>query len=506
VEEYNVPKAEEFRKLTGLNPTQRDAVFQWLKERGYPYQDVTAATVEQALENPKVSDEVRNVLLMRQELSFAAIKKLPSMLETVCPEDNRIRGSLLWSGALRTHRWSGRLIQPQNMRKPSFKGSERAYHDICAGHSADHLETVYAPLLEVIASCIRNFIHDEENQMLDADYSGIEARILAWICCQWDLLEAFKQGRDTYREMAAQIYKVELSSVTKDQRALGKQAVLSGGFQVGADKFKSMCALYNIHISKDLAQATVDAYRNQNPSIVAAWKSIGKSAIEAVKSPGRRVAVDGMAAPVSFCYHLDVLPFPALTMKLPSGHVLVYPKPQLNAIYREKRRVPPKGNPAPAPQKDTDKRKTFTVYAEYEWIIVSEEYAYQQTDYQGGDFTLEPKRELRESVWRTEELSYWGPLPESQQWGYVKTHGGKLTENLVQSLAGDFMTHGALNAEKEGYEIFMLVHDQALAPYLPHKGNTKEGFAAALCKLPPWATGFPLEATSDIVDFYLKED
>lgn len=491
VEEYNVPKAEEFRKLTGLNPTQRDAVFQWLKERGYPYQDVTAATVEQALANPKVSDEVRNVLLMRQELSFAAIKKLPSMLETVCPEDNRIRGSLLWSGALRTHRWSGRLIQPQNMRKPSFKGSERAYHDICAGHSADHLETMYAPLLEVIASCIRNFIHDSENQMLDADYSGIEARILAWICCQWDLLEAFKQGRDTYREMAAKIYNVPLEAVTKDQRSLGKQAVLSGGFGVGADAFKNACAGYNIHISLELSGDTIKAYREANDQIVAAWWAMGSSAVQAVKTPGTRVQVQGLAAPVSFCYHLDVLPFPALTMKLPSGHVLVYPKPELHTIYKIKQ------------YSKTEKDK-------YTWVTISESYAYEGgSKYPGGDWDdddLKHSGKLKDGVWKTEELSYYGQLPMSQQWGQVRTFGPRLIENCVQAMAGDFMTHGALNAEKEGYEIFMLVHDQALAPYLPHKGNTKEGFAAALCKLPPWATGFPLEATSDIVDFYLKED
>ena len=68
------------------------------------------------------------------------------------------------------------------------------------------------------------------------------------------------------------------------------------------------------------------------------------------------------------------------------------------------------------------------------------------------------------------------------------------------------MTHGAINAEKQGYEIFMLVHDQALAPYKPEQGNTKQGFSDALCKLPDWAKGFPLESTCDIVPFYLKED
>jgi len=470
VEEYNVPKGEEFRRLTGLNPGQRDAVFNWLKERGYKYADLTAGTVEAALNDPTITGDVRKVLELRQELSFAAVKKLPTMLEVACPEDNRVRGSLLWSGAIRTHRWSGRLVQPQNMRKPSFKGSENAYRDICAGHGLPYLEQVYAPPLEVIASCIRNFIHDSNYRMLDADYSGIEARILAWICCQWDLLEAFKQGRDVYKEMASKIFNVAVEDVTKDQRFVGKTAILGCGYSTGPSKYKEMCAGFGVEITEELAIQTVKTYRETNDQIVAAWWAMGCSAGQSVKTPGTRIVVQGLAAPVSFCYHLDVLPFPALTMKLPSGHVLVYPKPQLHKIYKIKQ------------YSKTEKDK-------FAWVNVDESFAFDASG------------NKKDGVWATEEISYYGQLPMSTQWGQVRTFSARFVENCVQAIAGDFMTHGALNAERQGYEIFMLVHDQALAPYLPHKGNTKEGFAAALCKLPPWAAGFPLEATCDIVDW-----
>ena len=475
MEEYNIPKAEEFRRLTGLNPSQRDAVHKWLQERGYKHDDLTASTVEAALADPSVTGDVRKVLELRQELSFAAVKKLPTMLEVCCPEDNRVRGSLMWSGAIRTHRWSGRLVQPQNMRKPSFKGSEQAYRDILAGHGLDYLEMMYAPPLEVLASCIRNFIHDPEYQMLDADYSGIEARILAWICCQWDLLEAFKQGRDVYKEMAAKIFNVEVSTVTKDQRFVGKTAILGCGYGTGASKYKEMCAGFGVNISEELATQTVKTYRETNDQIAAAWWAMGCSAVQAVKAPGTKVQVQGLAAPVVFCYHLNTLPFPALVMKLPSGHSLVYPQPKLNPIYKIKQ------------YSKTEKDK-FT------WVEIPERYAF---DAQGNK---------KDGVWFTEELSFYGQLPMSTQWGQIRTSPPRLCENLVQAVAGDFMTHGAMEAERQGYEIFMLVHDQALAPYRPDKGNTKEGFSKALCTLPPWAPGFPLESTCDIVDFYLKED
>jgi DNA polymerase len=116
-----------------------------------------------------------------------------------------------------------------------------------------------------------------------------------------------------------------------------------------------------------------------------------------------------------------------------------------------------------------------------------------------------PTGKTREGVWESDEISFYGPIAGKANWGMVSTHGAKLIENICQAIGGDFMCNGAVRAEQAGYEIFMVVHDQALATYHPEKGNTAEGFKEALCNLPAWAKGFPLDAVSSVVPFYTKD-
>lgn len=272
INEYTERMVKQFRELTGFNPTQRAKALEWLRERGYPFDNLQAANVDQVLENgrngwecryvehvrevegkiwmkensrvpgqhdkplpsrfksPKLqpvemTEEAFQALDIRSRVSYAAVKKVPTMLNMACP-DGRCRGAMLWSGAERTHRWAGRVIQPQNFRRPTFKGTEQAYKMLCEGADIDTLEMLFAPFLEVVASCIRHFIQWPEGELLQADYSAVEARGNPWLCGAEKTLQLFRDEVPVYELMAAKIFHIPLEEVNGDQRFIGKQAIL----------------------------------------------------------------------------------------------------------------------------------------------------------------------------------------------------------------------------------------------------------------------------------------
>lgn len=461
VTEYQSQLREEFQQITGFLPSQTGATLKWLKERGYQGDNLRAATMDEELEDEEVAEdsdnsaeisssltpEARRALEIRSLVSFAAVKKINSMIDCAGP-DARIRGSFLWSGALRTHRWSGRLIQPQNFKKPAINTTEHAYADIIAGASLSDLEMLYGNPLECIASCIRHFIQEPDCQILDADYSSIEARITPWLCGQDDMLQAFRDGRDLYREMGQFIYNIPAAQISDDQRWVAKQAVLACCFGVGPDKFHLMCKMNGKEIPEAVARKAVAAYREKNTEIAASWRRLSDLMIKAIEEPGKKFS---WRHGIWIGVHGDEK-FPRMIARLPSGHKLIYPLPSVRRVTKK--------------------------------------------------YTNPKTGETR--TWDGPEISYYGPLPGKAMWGRITTHGGKILENLVQSIAGDFMTFGALNAESQGYEITMLVHDQAIAPYHPEKGHSADGFREALTVLPEWAKEFPLAATAKTAPFYKK--
>jgi DNA polymerase bacteriophage-type len=260
IDDYSDRMACKFKAKTGLNPTQRDKALEWLRDRGYPYQNLQAENVDEVLNNgpngwetrylererelegleiekppakftaPKLqpvemTEEAFEALRLRSLVSYAAVKKVPTMLNAAC-EDGRVRGALLWSGAERTHRWSGRIIQPQNFRRPRFKGTEQAYKMLCEGVDIETIEMLFGPFLEVVASCIRHFIHDPDGELLQADFSSVEARGAPWLCGAEKTLQLFRDNVPVYELMAAKIFNVDLKDVTGAERFVGKQAIL----------------------------------------------------------------------------------------------------------------------------------------------------------------------------------------------------------------------------------------------------------------------------------------
>lgn len=159
-----------FRELTGFEVTQNAVLLKWLNEDlGYSFENLQAETIDTFLEqyeahpsNPGDFIQVGigvQALRLKQSIAYASIKKVKTMLECAGPHDNRIRGMLNHHGAT-TGRWTASLVQFQNMKRPTIKHSEDAYREICEGVSREMLECCYGPVLEVISSCIRHFVHD----------------------------------------------------------------------------------------------------------------------------------------------------------------------------------------------------------------------------------------------------------------------------------------------------------------------------------------------------------
>lgn len=454
VQEYNEKLAVRFTELTGLAPSQTMAFTTWMKERGYGADDLQAATMEAWLERPELSEPAREALGLRAALSFAAVKKIDSMIECACP-DARVRGAFMWYGAVRTGRWAGRLIQPQNIRRPTITALDTCYDLIAAGAGLDALETLWDKPLEAVASVVRNFVRHEEHDFIDADFSQIEARVAGWVADDEGLLDQFRAGVDVYKVMASAIYDVDVAEVSKDQRFTGKTAVLGCGYGTGWKKFQVMTQNLGQPLDDETCQLAVFKYRKARQPIVITWRQFGDAAVCAIRNPGE---IYKAGEHVEFRYGRTG-GFAALTMRLPSGRRLVYPHARV-----------------------LTKEVTSDVLVENE----------------DGTITTEQRTFTAESV------SFYGPKQATAQWGEVETHGSKLFENSVQAIAGDFLTHGLLLAQDAGYEIPMVVHDQAIAYYRPDRMLTRERFVDLLTTVPAWAPGFPLKAEANVVRCYSK--
>lgn len=154
---------QKFRELTGFEVTQGAVFLEWLHSKGAHLDNLQAETIEEFLEGSYAVDagggEAIQALRLKSSISYASIKKVATMLACAGPHDNRIRGMLNHHGAT-TGRWTASLVQFQNMKRPTIKGTEDAYQMICDGCSREMLEICYGPVLEVISSCIRHFVHD----------------------------------------------------------------------------------------------------------------------------------------------------------------------------------------------------------------------------------------------------------------------------------------------------------------------------------------------------------
>jgi DNA polymerase bacteriophage-type len=290
---------------------------EWLKSKGVETDSITKQAVRD-LKTQDLPDDVREALQIREEAGKSSVAKIESMFEASCPDD-RIRGLLLYHGA-GTGRWSGRLVQPQNFPRGNVSDPER-FIPLVLSRSVDEIDLEY-PVLDVVSSLLRAMLTAAPgHKLVAADFSAIEARVLAWLADERDLLSTFESGGDVYKVMASKIYRVPVEEVKKDQRQMGKMAILGLGYGMGAKKFVDACkAMANIEITGEESKQVVDLYRGSNTAIVSLWKDLEGAALRACLEPGtRQLAANGR---VRFMRKEGYL-----WMRLPSGRLLCYSNP-----------------------------------------------------------------------------------------------------------------------------------------------------------------------------------
>ena len=281
----------------------------WLRGYGLQVKSVDKQTVTRMLGMEKLHPIIKQVLRLRQDGAKSSTAKYEAMVNAA-NADNRMRGLLMYHGAA-TGRWSGRLVQPQNFPRPQKKQAE--LDEIIAKLKADEDVSEYGAGTVLASDLLRSMlIADEGHRLMFADYSAIEARVLAWIAGQTDLVETFRKGGDVYKEMASAIYNVNVESVTDGQRQVGKMAILGCGYGMGGKRFAEQCATMGINVDEDEAKRIVSVYREKNDRIAQYWRNSENEFVEMVKGAGRVGSVG---------------------LPLPSGRSLTYHNPRI--IQRE---------------------------------------------------------------------------------------------------------------------------------------------------------------------------
>jgi DNA polymerase len=281
----------------------------WLRSYGLQVKSVDKQTVTRMLGMEKLHPIIKQVLRLRQDGAKSSTAKYEAMVNAA-NADNRMRGLLMYHGAA-TGRWSGRLVQPQNFPRPQKKQDE--LDQIIAKLKADEDVSEYGAGTVLASDLLRSMlIADDSHRLMFADYSAIEARVLAWIAGQTDLVETFRKGGDVYKEMASAIYNVNVENVTDGQRQVGKMAILGCGYGMGGKRFAEQCATMGINVDEDEAKRIVSVYREKNDRIAQYWRNSENEFVEMVKGAGRVGSVG---------------------LPLPSGRSLTYHNPRI--IQRE---------------------------------------------------------------------------------------------------------------------------------------------------------------------------
>ncbi len=281
----------------------------WLNSHGIATKSVDKQTVARLLTSEQIHPVIREVLTLRQNGAKSSTAKYDAMLHAV-NWDGRMRGLLVYHGAA-TGRWSGKLVQPQNFPRPQKKQDE--LDEIIAKLKAGDDVSEHGAGTVLASDLLRSMLVAEDgHRLMFADYSAIEARVLAWVAGQNDLVETFRKGGDVYKEMASAIYNVDVEAVTDGQRQVGKMAILGCGYGMGGKRFAEQCASMGIKVDEDEAKRIVAVYREKNNRIAQYWRDVEQDFVDMVKDAGRVKTVG---------------------LPLPSGRSLTYHNPRI--IQRE---------------------------------------------------------------------------------------------------------------------------------------------------------------------------
>ena len=448
---------------------QRDAVLKHiLKEYGVTLPDLTKSTVERRLNDPDLPQAVKDLLAVRLSSTRTSIAKYKALLSSVS-SDGRLRGTLQFRGASRTGRYSGRLFQPQNLARPTLSQAEIDVGiDPIKGGWTDLL---YEDPGELMSSCLRGvIIASPGKQLVVADLSNIEGRVLAWLAKEDWKLQAFREfdagrGPDWYKATYGRTFGVNPNDVTKKQRQIGKVLELAMGYQGGVGAFLTFASVYRVDLD-ELAKHTFEAidpqYLYEARDAYPWFKEKGLThglaentfiACEAIKRAWRA------AHPAITKYWADTEI--AIREALTNGST--------NIAGR---------------------------------IVYDKKGAWLRARLPSGRYLCYPAARLPKDDERCAFI-YKGMNQYTRKWDLIKTYGGKCCENACQAVACDILVEAMPVIEAAGFEIVISVHDEFITE-APMNKSAKE-LESIMATAPAWAKDLPLAAAGFESQRYRKE-
>ena len=353
-----------------------------------------------------------------------------------------IHGMFRFYGASRTGRFASQIVNLQNLRRNDMEDLALARSLLREGR-AEELSMLYASAVDVLSELVRTALIARKGcRFIVADFSAIEARVLAWLAGEEWRLKVFEEGGDIYCASASQMFHVpvEKHGVNGHLRQKGKISELALGYGGSIGALQAMGSR-EMNIPDEELKPLVDGWRKANPRIVQFWRSVGDAAMKAVRE---RTTV--RAGKVTFCCKDGVL-----FAKLPSGRTLAYIAPRLET-------------------------------GRFGSTVIT---------YQSYDKTEKAADEEEEA-------------PVTRRWQREETYGPKIVENLTQAIARDLLCAAMMNLEAAGYRICMHIHDECVIEMPIGQGSLEEA-CRLMAIAPDWAEGLPLRADGeDDLSFYRK--
>lgn len=466
----------ELLRMTGLPKITGAYFLPWAKERGYPFNDLRKDSVNRALNDCDLPEELVEAFRLRTQVGKTSTAKYDTIMESAY--EGRVRHAFQFYGAMRTGRWGGRGAQPQNLPRPDGaveKKLELATNMVRNGEYED-IYFEFGNAMTVLSSCVRSaFRAGPGKKLVVADLNAIENRVLGWMTGCERILDVFREGRCPYIDFATELYSEDYDTLyaeyragNKTKRTNAKPAVLGAGYRLGGgdlytnkngDVLKGGLWGYaenmGVKMTRKEAHIAVKVFRQRYPEVVQFWYDIQNAFSAAIRDH-----VTTKVGPLV----VDYIPG-CVRIRLPSGRHLHYLRPRL-----EERVI----------------------------AVVDRD----RTKHEDGI----PVGEIVYKKIRVEAITYEGQDQTTKQWRRMDTHGGRLTENVDQAISRDILAVGLTRADKAGFATVAHVHDEIITEVECDDLNLSVEKLSELMSAPiPWASGLPLGAEGYENDFYKKD-
>jgi DNA polymerase len=501
----------ELRTITGIEKaTQRSALRRWLSDAMLlDLPDTTAQTIEHYLEAGRdvLMPECLRVLTIMRDVNRTSTRKFQRMLDMVDPDDDRVRELLVYCGAERTGRWSGKGIQVQNLAKgdldpdngdfPWDVSMDEACADVLTG-DLDWCIALYGDVMNLLSSVSRGaLVASDSCEFWVADYAAIEARVVLWLAGAVKALDVFRRGEDIYCDMASGIYGRAITKADKKERQFGKQAILGLGYGMGYITFLLTCRKYGIRFSVEDVLRIMGAKRMAKyeawvrnklllPGNTVDMAKLARETRREVRRNQRRL-LDARENLNAIVHELALMKYT----------VDVY-----RARYPE---VPAMWKAQEAAAVEAVQTRARVECGRVAWFVEGRSLHCELPSGRRLSY-VDAFLKSEKTSWGEPRLTlrYYGMGQVNKKWSRQATYGGKQVENITQASARDVMAYAFVAAD-EGfvYTPVMTVHDELVAE-APVGVGVLEEYEALMARMPPAFDGCPIVAEAKVMARYRK--